>query len=309
MRARAHSPAILENSAAWHNARVTLSDATERYVDLHLHTTWSDGRWEPRRVIVEAAARGIAAVAITDHDVLGGLDEAADAARELSIGFLTGVELTSDWNGRTVHVLGHGIDRVESGLVAALARGEREMGAHVEQVLAALDAAGTPIRPEQLDKYRVKYAGGASLVLAMVEHGVLRRAADGAGLLRLASREPRAYTAAEAIGLIHRAGGIASLAHPAKIVKGSPHLDAEVLRPLVEADLDGIEVWQVVHGPRERAHYARLATELGLLPVGGSDCHGPRRDVGPRLGSQKVPYLVYEALQERLAKRRGPGAS
>ena len=282
-------------------------DAAERYVDLHLHTTWSDGRWGPRRVVDEAAARGFAAVSVTDHDVLGGLDEAAEAAREHGIELLAGVELTADWNGRTVHVLGHGIDATEPGLRAALARGEQAMGDHVERVLAALDAAGTPLRPEQLEKYRVKYAGGASLVLAMVEHGVLRRAADGAGLLRLASREPRAYTAAEAIELIHRAGGVASLAHPAKIVKDCPHLDAVALRPLVDAGLDGIEVWQIVHGPRERAHYARLATELGLLPIGGSDCHGPRRDLGPRMGTQKVPYLVYEALLERLERRRVTG--
>ncbi len=278
-------------------------------VDLHLHTTWSDGRWEPRRVLAEAAARGFAAVSITDHDVLGALDEAAAAAREHGVDLLPGIELTVDWDGRTVHILGHGIDPAESRLSAALARAEQRMGAHVERVLAALDAAGTPIEPEQLEKYRVKYAGGASLVLAMVQHGVLKRAANGLGLLLLASREPRGYTAAEAIDLIHGAGGVASLAHPVKVRKRRPLLDADDLRPLVEAGLDGIEVWQIVHGPRERAHYAGLADELGLLPVGGSDCHGPRRDLGPRMGTQRVPYLVYEALRERLAKRRGPGVS
>ncbi|MDP8923557.1 MAG: PHP domain-containing protein [Chloroflexota bacterium] len=279
------------------------SDAA-RHVDLHLHTTRSDGRWEPRRVLAEAAARGFAAVSITDHDVLGAIDEAA-AAHEHGVQLLPGIELTADWNGRTVHILGHGIDPAEPRLRAALERAERAMGAHVDRVLAALDAAGTPIAREQLEKYRVKYAGGASLVLAMVEHGVLRRAANGGGLLRLASREPRGYTAAEAIDLIHGAGGLASLAHPVKIRKDRPLLDADDLRPLAAAGLDGIEVWQIVHGPRERAHYAGLADELGLLPIGGSDCHGPRRTGGPRLGSQRVPYLVYEAMLERLAARRG----
>lgn len=283
-------------------------DADTRYVDLHLHTTWSDGRWEPRRVVEEAAERGLAAVAITDHDVVGGLDEAVRAAKERGIALVPGVELTADWDGRTVHILGHGIDPAEPRLSAALARAEQLMGAHVERILAALDAAGTPIEAEQLDKYRVKYAGGASLVLAMVQQGVLKRAANGLGLLLLASREPRGYTAAEAIRLIHGAGGVASLAHPVKVRKKRPLLDSDDVRPLVEAGLDGVEVWQIVHGPRERAHYAGLAAELGLLPLGGSDCHGPRRDYGPRMGTQKVPYLVYEALLERLAARRSGAA-
>ena len=279
-------------------------DTDERYVDLHLHTTWSDGRWEPRRAVVEAANLGFAAIAITDHDVVGGLDEAAAAARERGIALVPGVELTADWDGRTIHILGHGIDPAEPRLRAALERAEHLTGAHVDRVLAALDAAGTPIGPEQLEKYRVKYAGGASLVLAMVEHGVLKRAANGLGLLVLASREPRGYTAAEAIQLIHGAGGAASLAHPVKIRKKQPLLGADDLRPLVEAGLDGIEVWQIVHGPRERAHYAGLADQLGLLAVGGSDCHGPRRHVGARLGSQRVPFAVYEALLKRIASRQ-----
>jgi len=107
------------------------------------------------------------------------------------------------------------------------------------------------------------------------------------------------------IGLIHGAGGIASLAHPVKVRKDRPLLDAADLGPLVESGLDGIEVWQVVHAPRERAHYAALSDTLGLIPVGGSDCHGPERRGGPRIGSQRVPYVAYEVLQERIERRRG----
>jgi 3',5'-nucleoside bisphosphate phosphatase len=297
--------------AAWHNPRVpSLPPASpdEPCVDLHLHTTHSDGRWGPRRVVEEAAARGIAAVAVTDHDVLGGLDDAASAADEHGIAFVPGVELTADWGGRTVHILGHGIDPSNAGLRGALARAEREMGLHVARVLAALAGAGTPIEPAALEKYRVKYAGGATLVLAMVEQGVLRRAADPGALLRLAGREPRAYTAAEAIALVHGAGGLASLAHPVTVRKDRPLLDDRDLAPLVDAGLDGIEAWQIVHGPREQAHYAVLADRLGLLPVGGSDCHGPTGRRGPRMGARRVPYVVYEAMLERLARRRGAPA-
>jgi predicted metal-dependent phosphoesterase TrpH len=282
---------------------VTSPPDQQRYVDLHLHTTWSDGRWEPRRVVEEAAARGLAAIAITDHDVVGGLDEAAQAAHEHGIELLAGVELTADWNGKTVHVLGYGVDPTSPPLTAALDRGRAQMAAHVEEVLAALERSGTPLGPEDLARYRVRYASGAALILAMVEQGILRKATNGGALLRLASREPRAYTAVEAIAVIHAAGGLAALAHPAKIVRNRPHLSADELRPLAEAGLDAVEVWQIVHGDRERAHYSLVADALGLLVVGGSDCHGPRRAYGPRIGSQRVSYEVFERLREALGER------
>ena len=275
-----------------------------RFVDLHLHTIWSDGRWQPRQVVEEAAARGLAAISITDHDVVGGLAEAAQAAAEHGIELLTGVELTADWNGKTVHLLGYGIDPANLTLTAALDRGRTLMAAHVEEVLAALERAGTPLSADDLSRYRVRYASGAALVLAMVEQGVLRRARNGGALLRLASREPRAYSAVEAIEVIHAAGGIAALAHPAKIVRDRPHLPADDLRPLAEAGLDGVEVWQIVHRQEERRHYVGIAEALGLLVVGGSDCHGPRSSAGPRLGSQRVPYAVYEVLLDALVSRR-----
>jgi predicted metal-dependent phosphoesterase TrpH len=283
---------------------VTISPAEQRYVDLHLHTTWSDGRWQPRKVVEEAAAADLAAIAITDHDVLGGLAEAKVAADEHGIEFLAGIELTADWNGKTVHMLGYGIDPDSETLVAALERGRSLMAAHVDRVLVALKEAGTPLTLEDLSKYRVRYATGAALVLEMVQQGILRKAKNGGALLRLASQEPRAYTAAEAIDVIHAAGGIASLAHPAKIVKDHPHLSADELRPLADAGLDAVEVWQIVHRQQERQHYHAVAEELGLFVTGGSDCHGPRKDGGARIGSQRVPYAVFELLTARLPARR-----
>jgi predicted metal-dependent phosphoesterase TrpH len=283
-----------------------MSDATstERYVDLHLHTTWSDGRWEPRRVVEEAAAHGLAAIAVTDHDVVGGLADARQAAAEHSFAFVAGVELTAGWDGRTVHMLGYAIEPTAPPLVDGLERGRVLMAEHVATVLEALEQAGTPLSADDLTRYRARYPSGATLVMAMVQRGILRKASDGAALLRLASREPRAYSAAEAIGLIHAAGGIAALAHPVKIQRDRPCLGADDLAPLVEAGLDAIEVWQIVHGPAEREHYAEVARSLGLLMTGGSDCHGPRRDAGPRLGSQRVPFAVYEGIAEAVAVRR-----
>jgi len=201
-------------------------------------------------------------------------------------------------------MLGYGIDPASSVLTSALERGRTMMAAHVDTVLTALEQAGTPLTLSDLSRYRVRYASGAALILAMVQQGVLRKAKNGPALLRLASQEPRAYTATEAIALIHAAGGLAALAHPAKTVRNQPHLSVDELRPLAGAGLDAIEVWQIVHRQQEREHYGAVAAELGLLVVGGSDCHGPRKESGPRIGGQQVPYRVYERLAEALAVLR-----
>lgn len=273
------------------------------FVDLHLHTTHSDGRWAPRRAVEAAAAQGLAAIAITDHDVLTGLPEARAAADELGLALVDGIELTADWDGRVCHILGYGIDPASRALNDALDRGRRAMGRHVARVLEAIRAAGHELTDADLARYNTRYATGTSLVLGMLERGILRAAPDARRLLSLASREPRAYTAREAIDLVHAAGGLAVLAHPARLRRGQPLLPAAVFEPLAAAGLDGLEAWQIVQSQAAREHYRALAAQLGLLATGGSDCHGPRT-TGPRLGSQQVPFEVLSALQARLSARR-----
>ena len=272
-------------------------------IDLHLHTTHSDGRWRPRQVVQEAVGRELAAIAITDHDVLSGLPEARATASELGIELLAGVELTADWDGKTCHILGYGIDPESAELQAALASGKRRMARHVRRVLHAIQGSGHNLTEGDLARYNTRYATGTSLVLGMLERGILRGSPDARRLVALASREPRAYTAPDAIDLIHRAGGLAVLAHPARLRRGEPLLPVDVFRPLAQAGLDGIEAWQIVHGEAAREHYRAVAYQLGLLATGGSDCHGPR-STGVRIGSQQVPYTVLSELRERLATRR-----
>src|SRR6266511_542462 len=180
-------------------------------VDLHVHTTWSDGRLTPREVIQEAAKLGLSAIAVTDHDVVGGLDEAAEAAAEVGIDLVPAVELTAGWRGRTVHMLGYFIDPYHVGLQSALARAEAASRTHVEAVLEELARQGEPLSTEGLDQYRTRYPCGASLVLAMVERGMLRRLPEPWRALRMAAAEPRVLSAEQAIELIHQAGGVTAL--------------------------------------------------------------------------------------------------
>jgi len=275
-------------------------------IDLHVHTTASDGRLSPTNAVRAAAERGLSAVAITDHDVLSGLDEALAAAPP-GMEVVAGIEMTASWQGpRPIHVLGYFVDPADPALHAALSKAERAMERHVDGVLAAIRAVGQTLERQDLDRYRHRYAGGAALVLGMLEHGVLRGAPPGTGmrLLRLAADEPRAYSVHEAVELIHQAGGVASLAHPAKIRRSQRLLSAAELEPLINEGFDAIEAWQWIPGGWGSRHYLGVARDLGILVSGGSDDHGKRaQDGSMRLGAQPVPPEVLDALKERA---RGP---
>ena len=250
-----------------------------------------------------AVERGLSAIAITDHDVTSGLAEAIAAAPpELEI--VPGIEMTCAWSEsrRAVHVLGYFVDPEHTGLQAALLRARDLMATHVDAVLGAIRDVGFELKRTDLDRYRHRYAGGAALVFGMLEHGVLRGAPAGTGmrLLRMAADEPRAYTVAEAIDLIHAAGGVASLAHPAKLHRSQPLLDVDELRPLVTLGFDAIEAWQWIPGGWGSDHYRDAARDLGVLVSGGSDDHGKQTTDGRmRLGAQPVPEEVLKDLRRR----------
>jgi predicted metal-dependent phosphoesterase TrpH len=272
-----------------------------------VHTTASDGRLSPAETVRAAVDRGLTALAITDHDVVSGLAEAADAA-PASLEIVPGIEMTARWEGRrSVHVLGYFIDVTNAALLAALNTAQDLMARHVEVVLDEIRKVGGTLVREDLDRYRHRYAGGAALVLGMLEHGVLRGAPPGTGfrLLRMAAVEPRAYSVAQAVRLIHAAGGVASLAHPSKLQRGEPLLSAEDLQQLVANGFDAIEAWQWIPGGWGSDHYRAVAAELGLLVSGGSDDHGKRNAEGlMRLGAQRVGSDVLEALRQRSQARR-----
>jgi predicted metal-dependent phosphoesterase TrpH len=260
----------------------------------------------PAEAVREAADRGLSAIAITDHDVLSGLPEARAAAPP---GFevVAGIEMTAQWQGpRAVHVLGYFVDPANAALKRALAHAEALMGAHVDSVLEEIRRVGQKLERNDLDRYRHRYAGGAALVLGMLEGGVLRGAKPGTGmhLLRMAAAEPRAYSVAEATALIHGAGGVASLAHPSKLKRGEPLLSASDLEPLVREGFDAIEAWQWIPGGWGSAHYKQVARDLGVLVSGGSDDHGKRTTAGEmRLGAQHVRDEILEALRAQAQPR------
>jgi predicted metal-dependent phosphoesterase TrpH len=271
-------------------------------VDLHLHTTASDGELAPSEVVRIAARAALLAIAITDHDTTDGLDEALRAGADSATEVLSGVELSVDEaTGSDVHVLGLLVDHRDLGLNAALAglRDEREERARA--MVEALARAGYPI---DVDSVR-EIAGSGSIgrvhiARALVSAGSAStiEAAFGALIGRDAPFyfRKRTLRAAEAIDVIHGAGGVAVLAHPG--VSGE-----EALPELLTAGIDGVEAYHAEHTAFDRERFLAVAAANGLIVTGGSDFHAADVRSAP-IGGGGCPDDAVEALRRRAARYR-----
>ncbi len=272
-------------------------------VDLHLHSTASDGTLPPADVVREVAARGLVGFALTDHDTVNGLEEAAGEARRLGLAFLPGAELSANEPGRSVHVLAYGIDPAERRLRAFFDEFRDERLRRAEAMVGRLQALGVPLA---MDEVMGQAVGGlptrAHLGRALLAAGHVRDVNEAfrrwLARDRPAFVEKRPSPPASVFELIHGAGGVAVLAHP-----GREFPEADIRRWIAEG-LDGIEILHPANGPSDRARLGRIVREAGLLRTGGSDWHGPDSG-GSEPGSQRVPLAWMRAVEDRC--RRGTG--
>jgi len=278
----------------------------ERY-DLHTHTTASDGVYAPRELVGLAKETGLAGIAVTDHDTLGGLDEAGEAGRELGVEVVPGVELTSYAGKTEVHVVGLFVDAAADADAEALDRVASLRDRRRERMLemiAKLDAMGVHVEPGDVMALAPDDAsvGRPHLATALVKAGHV--ADESEAFDRYIGNTspvyvPKARLAPEeAIRLVKRLGGLPVFAHP-----GVSRLDGR-LREFKDAGLGGLEVWHPKHGPADLERYARLAETHGLAPSGGSDFHGPGRTEAP-LGCFRIGRGVLENLKRRHAAAGG----
>jgi len=269
-----------------------------RGVDLHLHSTASDGGRSPAEVLDDAAVAGLAAVALTDHDTVSGIQEARVRAAELGIEFCPGVEMTAYVGKAELHIIGLFIDCRESGVVDLLGELGREREARSGRIASRLRDVGLEITADEINALAAGVPGRMHVAKALVERGYVsdiqeafRRyiGDNGPGYV-----EKRRLTPAEVIGAIREAGGISSLAHP-----GLSNRD-EMIPELARIGLDAIETYYPHHTRRQTEHYQRLAAKNGLLETGGSDYHGVFK-ASVHIGEPHVPYELYERLRERVA--------
>ncbi|HEX8099590.1 MAG TPA: PHP domain-containing protein [Actinomycetota bacterium] len=270
-------------------------------IDLHAHSVQSDGTLTPRELIALAADRALDAVALTDHDTMNGLPDAFEAGSELGVEVVPGIELSTVNEGQGVHILCYYPDPGDAALETELARLRADRAQRGERMVAKLQELGYPITFEQV---RAIAQGGnivrPHVAQALVEAGVVPTIKEAFSDELIGSRgkayvEKEALAPPAAIDLIHRAGGVAVLAHPGTSREVSPVSDA-LIAELVGAGLDGIEAAHPDHPPEIEAQYIDLAERLGAFWTGSSDCHGAIYDP-MRLGMRTTPPEQFERLK------------
>ncbi|MEV6021012.1 PHP domain-containing protein [Streptomyces sp. NPDC051997] len=270
-------------------------------IDLHAHSTASDGTDTPAELVRNAAAAGLDVVALTDHDTTRGHAEAVAALPE-GLTLVTGAELSCRIDGISMHMLAYLFDPEDPALLAEreLVRDDRVPRA--QGMIARLQGLGVPINWEQV----ARIAGDGSVgrphvASALVELGVVGSVSD-AFTEQWLSDGGRAYVPKhetdpfEAIRLVKGAGGVTVLAHPAAAKRGRT-VPESVIAELASAGLDGIEVDHMDHEPATRARLRGLASELGLLTTGSSDYHGSRKTCS--LGDFTTDPEVYGEITRR----------
>lgn len=271
-------------------------------IDLHVHSTFSDGSLTPGELVAEAAAAGLSALSLTDHDTLAGIPELVVAAGTAGVRAVPGVELSVAHEHGPLHMLGYFIasgPEIDAALVR-IRRGREERNLAIVDRLAA---AGAAVSWEEV----VAIAGGdlvarPHFAMAMVARGHVR-SKDEAFSRFLARGRPAyvdrfRYPAAEAIGIIRRAGGVAALAHPGLLRCEGGHL-RDLVAELAAAGMGGLEVRHSQHNNVQVRRLARMAATNGLVATGGSDYHGamsPGIRIGRGFGSLNVPDSVVDAL-------------
>ena len=279
-------------------------------IDLHTHSSVSDGTDTPAELVHKARAVGLDVVGLTDHDTFDGLDEATAAGERLGIQVARGMELSCSRQGSSVHVLAYGADPASPGLAAEMTRVRDGRLGRLTGVLAKLTALGVPVSEAEVmaqvgDSPSV---GRPHIADALITAGYVqdrqeafdRFLADGGP-----AHVPRYTIELEhGIDLIHQAGGLAVIAHPWG--RGREHLlPPSVLQTLAhDHQLDGIEVDHQDHDAETRRQLRTLADSLGLLPTGSSDYHGTGK-LDHDLGCNTTDPEVFNEMQRRLA----PGSS
>lgn len=267
-------------------------------LDLHVHTTASDGLWSPAQVVHEALARGLRYLAITDHETTRGAVEAVALARGTPLEVIPGVEISVGGAEEELDLLGYFVDPTHPDLLRLLEGMQAERVGRIQAMAERLARLGMPVPWERvLELAQGNVLGRPHLARAMVEQGYVADEAEAfrrwLGRGRPAYIPRRPVDPREVLEIIRAAGGVAALAHPGR--SGLPR----DLEGLWRAGLVGLEVFHPDHSPADVARLMAIARIYGLVPTGGSDFHGPGPDGRILLGVIPVPEHTVERLRER----------
>ncbi len=259
----------------------TPSFSADAVVDLHLHTTHSDGHWTPQALCAHLAERGFALAAVTDHDRVDTIEELRGLGAARGVTIVSGVEVTTSWRGEFTHLLCYGFDPAAGALAAVTERTRAQQLANARAVNAELRRRGFTF-PRQAEVLADK--GGEIMhpldnITLLRAHGYAADYAAGARLVTQAGHRTMAAPLAEAVEAAHADGGIAIIAHPGRRDAGTTCYDAALLDALVAEGIrvDGLEVYYPTFTAEQVDFYAGYVAAHGWLAGSGSDSHGPRQ--------------------------------
>jgi len=271
--------------------------------DLHCHSTCSDGTFTPAEIITLAQKIGLKAISITDHDNISAYDEAIPLCRELKIELLTGVELSSSYEDKSVHILGYGFTPNNPIIQAFCNRHAERRTSRNTAILELLKKHGMPLTQEEITPPPTTFKpsiGRPHIALAMVKRGYTTSLQE-AFKKYLAEGRPcythgTVFSVEETLETIHQAGGLAIIAHPHLIP------NQQILRSMLEMKFDGIECYYGNFGPDQHKRWLEIAKKKDWLITGGSDFHGSNKPMID-LGCSWIGEDTFQALKERLKNK------
>ena len=273
-------------------------------IDLHTHTTASDGTFSPAALVRLAAEKGLTALAVTDHDTIDGIAAARFQAQKSDIPFVPGIEISAEFTSDgTMHILGYFVDETDRPFRDALLFLKDARKKRNPKIIGRLKDAGVFI---SYDDVLAESGGGEvgrpHFARALVKKG--HAASIGDAFERYLAKGASCYvdksrlSPADSIGLIRHAGGVPVLAHPFTLNVSQERLE-EVIRELVGWGLMGLECFYSNHTPEETKRLAAMASAFDLVPTGGTDFHGknrPKVKLGTGTGGLDIPHEVFESL-------------
>jgi len=279
-------------------------------IDLHTHSSYSDGSLSPRQLVQLAKKKKLRAIALTDHDTVAGVEEALEAGDELGVEVVPGVEISAQYPPGTMHILGYYIRASNRELQGALKKLQQARAARNPKIIERLQALGLEITITEVLDLSAGQVGRPHIARALVNRGYVSSIDQAFSLYlkkgAVAYVEKFRFPPEEAIAIIRRAGGISVLAHPFTLGMAKPDELSQLVGELREMGLEGIEVFYPNHTEEMAVIYEDVAKSLGLICTGGSDFHGNFRDqsyLGDTILGQDLDYRILQALRERLQER------